>query len=580
MMIILRTTLSVVALLVSLCGEAKVHLPDSLLSLHKAYSYNLRSIDTSLAIVRTMRERKLAEAWELNIVEGDMYKNVMQVQRALPFYERALAVDGIGDSIRMDIYSRLIDAYDVLFRDDKLMYYIYQLNELAEKHNSSYYRSVLEFIAGKRLHYHGEKQKGCEMCLRALGDMVKRDYPQRICTLCEFYTDLTSMYQSDGQYDEALRYSALQEAAVRELLLTGSPQAASYPLCRVYALRASILAKAGRMEEADLAYSLWLHTDGGNPVYDSELLDYLFAGRHYEEALEILNSCRTHLKDIGDEISFWHLQVIFWQVQAMAGLHRYDETIDELVDADLIADSLKKRASQSEMQTYYQLLEEQKKLNRRNLMFNWILFFVVLLIIIVGLVIYFSRIVRQRNRVVRNMLRGLDAYRHMTEKEAAVGKQLSDENLQPSPATDSEVEPDANPQAPAIEDTGKELDEDERLFVEMDRQVTGEQLFLQPDLDREKLMRLIGVDKNRFGRMMSKYATNASVYINTKRVEYGAKMLAEHPEYTIAFITEACGMRNTVTFNRSFKDFFGVTPSEYRASLSESASRAGGGGRR
>jgi AraC-like DNA-binding protein len=109
-------------------------------------------------------------------------------------------------------------------------------------------------------------------------------------------------------------------------------------------------------------------------------------------------------------------------------------------------------------------------------------------------------------------------------------------------------------------------DEDRRLFVEMDMQVTRDQLFLKPGLGRDDLMRLIGVDKNRFGKMMSKYsdASNTSVYINTKRVEFGARLLVEHPEYTIATIATECGMSNTVTFNRTFKEVYNMTPSEYK----------------
>jgi AraC-like DNA-binding protein len=112
-------------------------------------------------------------------------------------------------------------------------------------------------------------------------------------------------------------------------------------------------------------------------------------------------------------------------------------------------------------------------------------------------------------------------------------------------------------------------DEDRRLYVEMDKQVTRDLLFLKPGLGRDDLMRLIGVDKNRFGKMMSKYsdASNTSVYINMKRVEYGAKLLLEHPEYTIATIASECGMSNTVTFNRTFKDVYNMTPSEYREKM-------------
>ena len=92
----------------------------------------------------------------------------------------------------------------------------------------------------------------------------------------------------------------------------------------------------------------------------------------------------------------------------------------------------------------------------------------------------------------------------------------------------------------------------------MDTQVTRDRLFLKPGLGRDDLMRLIGVDKNRFGKMMSKYsdASNTSVYINIKRVQYGAVTVA----------TE-CGMSNTVTFNRTFKEIYNMTPSEYREKM-------------
>jgi AraC-like DNA-binding protein len=70
--------------------------------------------------------------------------------------------------------------------------------------------------------------------------------------------------------------------------------------------------------------------------------------------------------------------------------------------------------------------------------------------------------------------------------------------------------------------------------------------------------------------MMSKYsdASNTSVYINSKRVEYGAKLLLEHPEYTVATVASECGMSNSVTFNRIFKDTYNMTPSEYREKMS------------
>ena len=529
--------------------EASQTKHDSLFSISSAYRCNLTSLDSSLTILQTMRDRKMAPAWELDIAEGDMYRNVRQIQKALPCYEKALAGEVQDDSIRMAIYSRMMDAYDIIHDDDQLMYYIYLEKELAEKMHSTHYAALAEFMTGKHLHYQGKRQEGYEICRNALEVIERSTHPFRTSALCSFYENLLCMHVSDKQFNEALRYTALQEEMTRNLLDQKSVLAAEHPLRRVYAIRASFLSSADRMVEADAAYMLWKGADGGNAVDDVQILDYLLKSQRYEEALMVIRNSREFLASMGDDISFWNLIMLFKEVQAKVRIQRYDETENNLGEAIRIVDSLRVRACQTEMMTFYQLLEKEKEVHQRNLMINWIASLLILVVLVVAIVIYYTRIIRQRNRVLTQVVQELDAYRHVkvdqTEKMV------------------SPVSEDVQTFSTPVE---KPLDEDERLFVEMDSRVTREQLFLQPDLDREKLMHLIGLDKNRFGRMMSKYASNASVYINTKRVEYGAQLLVNHPEYTIASIAEMCGMRNTVTFNRTFKEVFGVTPSEYRTS--------------
>ena len=167
------------------------------------------------------------------------------------------------------------------------------------------------------------------------------------------------------------------------------------------------------------------------------------------------------------------------------------------------------------------------------------------------MVVYYTHRIRHRNKFLIRVLNSLDAYRNMATEDI---KKLEEE------AEKEEMEEKMKEEQP-------ELDENERLFVKLDGQITRERLFLNPNFGRDEMARLIGVDKNRIGHIMSRYsdAANASVYINTKRVEYGAKLLVKHPEYTIAAIAKECGMTNTVTFNRTFKDVYGMTPSEYRA---------------
>ena len=50
-------------------------------------------------------------------------------------------------------------------------------------------------------------------------------------------------------------------------------------------------------------------------------------------------------------------------------------------------------------------------------------------------------------------------------------------------------------------------------------------------------------------------------------MEYAVQLMKEHPEYTLAAIAEACGMKSPTTFIRNFRESYDLTPSEYRKSL-------------
>lgn len=108
-------------------------------------------------------------------------------------------------------------------------------------------------------------------------------------------------------------------------------------------------------------------------------------------------------------------------------------------------------------------------------------------------------------------------------------------------------------------------DPDLKLFRELDRLVEEKQLYLDPDLDRDKLCALLGTDKNRMGRMVGLYSgsPNLPAYLNRKRIRYATEQMRLHPEWTLRAIAEASGIQSTTNFNRIFREEFGMSPSEY-----------------
>lgn len=106
------------------------------------------------------------------------------------------------------------------------------------------------------------------------------------------------------------------------------------------------------------------------------------------------------------------------------------------------------------------------------------------------------------------------------------------------------------------------------LFEKLEDVVVSEKLFVNSNLSRDELMKLIGVDKNRFGQIIQQCAhTNVTTYINHKRLEYATRLLKKYPNYTVSAIAQSCGIPNIPTFNRLFKEKYGMTPSDFKKGL-------------
>ena len=559
-----RVYLIVCLLFVSLVGDAKIVVPDSLLDVKKSYLFFITSPDTAQAIINTLRERKAVPEWRLDLAEGDMHYNARRYLTALTYYNKVDGREEISDSthIQLIILKRMMDCYDELLDSDHLVRTLMRLRNLAERNHNKAFEAMTYFTSGKWHHTNGQKKLGYTYCQDAMEMMKSSDYPSKHVELRNFYGEMVKMYARDGRYDDALHMSRLQEAETMYPSPIIIKKANERGLRQTFAIRASMLAKAGRMAEATQAYESWKNTTGGNDNDNKEIYDYLRLSNKDEEALDIVTRYRDFLYRRGDTLSVRMLSVLNREALLRVEMGDYEHVPNLGSLIGTIADSINIRRSSEQMQTTYHLLKEKNESQQRA---QWITILTIVLaaVLIISLVIlYYVRYIRHRNVELIKVLNGLDAYR----------RAVINGDSPTSPEVVAALEEMRKLKLPndlSSEELGEPDDEDRRLYVEMDKQVTRDRLFLKPGLGREDLMRLIGVDKNRFGKMMSKYsdASNTSVYINMKRVEYGAKLLLEHPEYTIAAIASECGMSNTVTFNRTFKEVYNMTPSEYREKM-------------
>lgn len=563
-MLVRKGFLIVCLVLVSLVGDAQISLPDSMLTITKSYACHITSPDTAQTILRTIRERQTEPAWRIDFAEGDLNYNMRRYMKALSYFERVKAEPSLKDSTHLQLllYKRLMDCYDVLNLEDDLIRTIYNLRKMARAQGDKAFESMTVFMSGKQHHLHGQIDRGYAFCLEGLEMMRETEYGNKHIELRNYYGELLKMYTRDGRFEEAIHMSRYQEAEA----LYPSPaimlKARERGLRQVYALRASMYAYAGDMTEANKAYAAWKKTTCGNPVDDMDIFDYLQLSHHNDEALSTIVHYREFLREQGDTISYRMLSALNHEALLHVDMGNYEQAVAYGRQVDKVARQLHIIKSAEQMQTTYNLLLEQQASESKTkwLMLSGIAIAIVAMVVLI--ILYYARNERRHVRDMRKLAHVLEAYRRAVingepstspEVVAAI-EELRSIQIPESQPSEGEEEPD---------------DEDHRLFVEMDTRVTRDRLFLKPGLGREDLMRLIGVDKNRFGKMMSKYsdASNTSVYINQKRVEYGAKLLLEHPEYTISTVATECGMSNTVTFNRTFKEMYNMTPSEYREKM-------------
>ena len=128
----------------------------------------------------------------------------------------------------------------------------------------------------------------------------------------------------------------------------------------------------------------------------------------------------------------------------------------------------------------------------------------------------------------------------------------------------------ANTVATAILD---DKDAARQRFLRFDETVDSRKLYTQPGISRDELCRVMGVDRTTFSHIIAEQSgcQNLAAYLNSKRMAEAVRLMHLHPNYTLQAIMEDSGYTNKMTFNRVFRDTYGMTPSEFRKQLEKGA---------
>jgi len=112
----------------------------------------------------------------------------------------------------------------------------------------------------------------------------------------------------------------------------------------------------------------------------------------------------------------------------------------------------------------------------------------------------------------------------------------------------------------------KEIENAELLFETINSEIINKKLFTNPEFNISILSTILKTNNNYVAKAIrNKGYSNFNTYINHIRIKYVKTLLAERDleKVTLMYIFTEAGFSSQSTFNRAFKQFEGITPSEY-----------------
>ena len=577
--------LQVLLLVVSMpaVGQHKNVFPDSLLTEDYIYEYTFSDFEKAVKIAGTMRERKLLPVHRLDIAEGDLYFNTGKYNRALVYYRRALISDSVrnNNAVYMDQLHRMISSYDCLHNEKEKAKCVQMLLEKAQACKDTPMESIALFNMGKMLYYQEDKARGYKLIDKAIELMKHSNYKHKYDNLRYNYNSLLIMQQRDNNYVDALvTLDELEKIVLKNIQEeTDIKGLAEKEKKTMYAQRALVLLKLGRLKQAEEAYQQW-RTIGRVYTKDDYLITpYLMDLKRYDEVIRIQGLREQFLREQKDTINY-HMRATKRSLgKAYEAKGNFRKAANYLEEFAILTDSLKIREQKSlaiELATVYETNEKEMQLQQQNadLRLRNVLLFsaggaILLLLLLLWRFVYYSRIVRRKNVAMVETIEELLKFKDELEVKKNEISVLKDRReIVPEVIIDT-VETSVNNIVNFDCPDEDQQEENKLLFEQLEKVIVSEQLFLNPHLSRDDLMKQIGVDKNRFGQIMRQCTrNNVTTYINNKRLEYAVRLLSKYPDYTITTIAQSCGIPNTPTFNRLFKEKFEMTPTDFKNSLS------------
>ena len=494
------------------------------------------------------------------------------------------------------VYARKSYVLDSVYQKDpehllKMTVYLAELSFLMSKYNESMNYALDGIAQSKRLEDRvsearllyciGEnnrmlsfKDKAYDYFDSAIDLLKGRKGVKEIGMLSSFYGGKMSYLMTDSLYEDASVMALEREKQIKKLeTLPDVPKGlVDMQYGYLYSKWAYNCYMEKKYEQAEKYFAMYQSTEySRTPDGKMYSIPYLLASKHYKQVIDNSQEFKELMRKQQDTINTQYMNVLEREVQAYMGMGNYKEAAILQGAIIAITDSINNRDKENaalELNTMYDTSEKEDyiakqafQLKVRNITLTFLTCITLLTLFVLWRMWRFNHIIRYKNKILAKFInerlaRKKDSQSLDIDEQLMISQDIEDESI----LFDDQEE--------ISDGTGKasgEEEENKKIFIELNRIVVQDQLYLSSELSREDLAQLVHLNNARFARMIKECTgTNFNGYINDLRIDYAIKLLKLHPNYTIRAIADEVGFNSTPILYNLFKKKTGMTPYEFK----------------
>ena len=494
------------------------------------------------------------------------------------------------------VYARKSYVLDSVYQKDpehllKMTVYLAELSFLMSKYNESMNYALDGIAQSKRLEDRvsearllyciGEnnrmlsfKDKAYDYFDSAIDLLKGRKGVKEIGMLSSFYGGKMSYLMTDSLYEDASVMALEREKQIKKLeTLPDVPKGlVDMQYGYLYSKWAYNCYMEKKYGQAEKYFAMYQSTEySRTPDGKMYSIPYLLASKHYKQVIDNSQEFKELMRKQQDTINAQYMNVLEREVHAYMGMGNYKEAAILQGAIIAITDSINNRDKENaalELNTMYDTSEKEDyiakqafQLKVRNITLTFLTCITLLTLFVLWRMWRFNHIIKYKNKILAKFInerlaRKKDSQSLDIDEQLMISQDIEDESIL------------FGDQEEISDETGKasgEEEENKKIFIELNRIVVQDQLYLSSELSREDLAQLVHLNNARFARMIKECtSTNFNGYINDLRIDYAIKLLKLHPNYTIRAIADEVGFNSTPILYNLFKKKTGMTPYEFK----------------